>query len=190
MARRGLKGVRLVISDAHEGLKAAIRQVLSATWQRCRVHFLRSLLCYVPKSQQSVVSAAVRQVFVQPDRKSAGEVWRRVADQLRDRFPKVAALLDDAEHDVLAYMDFPEAHRTKLHSTNPIERLNKEVKRRTDVVGIFPNEGSVRRLVGAVLLEQNDDWQLQHRYLTLETMAGVATVDDPALAILPPAKAA
>uniref|UniRef100_UPI001FFED75E transposase n=1 Tax=Azospirillum sp. SYSU D00513 TaxID=2812561 RepID=UPI001FFED75E len=97
------------------------------------------------------------------------------------RFPKVAALLDAAEHDVLAYMDYPEAHRTKLHSTNPLERLNKEVKRRTDVVGIFPNESSVRRLVGAILLEQNDDWQLQHRYLTLETMTGIAAADEPAI---------
>ena len=104
---------------------------------------MRSLLAYVPKSQQSVVSAAVRQVFVQPDRKNAGEAWRHVADQLRPRFPKVAALLDDAEYDVLAYMDYPEAHRSKLHSTNPIEWLNKEVKRRTNVVGIFPNEASV-----------------------------------------------
>ncbi|MCW2240960.1 transposase-like protein [Azospirillum canadense] len=154
------------------------------------VHFLRSLLCHVPKGQQTVVSAAVRQVFVQPDRKSAGEVWRHVADQLRARFPKVAALLDDAEHDVLAYMDYPEAHRTKLHSTNPLERLNKEVKRRTDVVGIFPNEESVRRLAGAILLEQNDDWQLQHRYLTLETMAGIAASDEPAITPLPSAKAA
>ena len=184
LVRRGLKGVKLVISDAHEGLKAAITQVLSATWQRCRVHFMRSLLAYVPKSQQTVVSAAVRQVFVQPDRKAAGEAWRHVADQLRPRFPKVAALLDDAEHDVLAYMDYPEAHRSKLHSTNPIERLNKEVKRRTNVVGIFPNEASVRRLVGAVLLEQNDDWQLQHRYLTLETMAGMAANDEAAIAAL------
>lgn len=190
LVRRGLKGVKLVISDAHEGLKAAISQVLSATWQRCRVHFLRSLLCHVPKGQQTVVSAAVRQVFVQPDRKTAGEVWRHVADQLRARFPKVAALLDNAEHDVLAYMDYPEAHRTKLHSTNPLERLNKEVKRRTDVVGIFPNEESVRRLVGAILLEQNDDWQLQHRYLTLETMAGIAAPDEPAITPLPSAKAA
>ncbi|MCW2242548.1 transposase-like protein [Azospirillum canadense] len=154
------------------------------------VHFLRSLLCHVPKGQQTVVSAAVRQVFVQPDRKSAGEVWRHVADQLRARFPKLAALLDDAEHDVLAYMDYPEAHRTKLHSTNPLERLNKEVKRRTDVVGIFPNEESVRRLVGAILLEQNDDWQLQHRYLTLETMAGIAASDEPVITPLPSTKAA
>jgi transposase-like protein len=184
LVRRGLKGVKLVISDAHEGLKAAITQVLSATWQRCRVHFMRSLLAYVPKSQQTVVSAAVRQVFVQPDRKAAGDAWRHVADQLRPRFPKVAALLDDAEHDVLAYMDYPEAHRSKLHSTNPIERLNKEVKRRTNVVGIFPNEASVRRLVGAVLLEQNDDWQLQHRYLTLETMAGMAASDEATIAAL------
>ena len=116
LVRRGLKGVKLVISDAHEGLKAAITQVLSATWQRCRVHFMRSLLAHVPKSQQS---AAVRQVFVQPDRETAGQAWRRVADQLRPRFRKVAALLDDAEHDVLAYMDYPEAHRSKLHSTGP-----------------------------------------------------------------------
>jgi putative transposase len=185
LVRRGLKGVRLVISDAHEGLKAAIAQVLSATWQRCRVHFMRSLLAHVPKSQQTVVSAAVRQVFVQPDRKTAGQTWRHVADQLRPRFPKVAALLDDAESDGLAYLDYPEPHRSKLHSTNPIERLNREVKRRTDVVGIFPNEDSVRRLVGAILLEQNDDWQLQHRYLTLETMTGMAAVDDAAVTALP-----
>jgi putative transposase len=185
LVRRGLKSVRLVISDAHEGLKAAITQVLSATWQRCRVHFMRSLLAHVPKSQQTVVSAAVRQVFVQPDRKAAGETWRHVADQLRPRFPKVAALLDEAEPDVLAYLDYPEPQRSKLHSTNPIERLNKEVKRRTDVVGIFPNEDSVRSLVGAILLEQNDDWQLQHRYLTLETMTGMAVVDDAAVTALP-----
>lgn len=189
LMRRGLKGVKLVVSDAHEGLKAAITQVLGATWQRCRVHFMRSLLANVPKGQQTVVSAAVRQVFVQPDRKTAGEVWRHVADQLRPRLPKVAALMDAAEHDVLAYMEFPEQHRSKLHSTNPLERLNKEVKRRTDVVGIFPNEDSVRRLVGAVLMEQNDDWQLQHRYLTLETMAGVMAIGDSTITILPPTKA-
>ncbi len=180
--------MKLVISDAHEGLKAAITQVVGATWQRCRVHFLRSLLSHVPKGQQTVVSAAVRQVIVQPDRKTAGEVWRHVADQLRPRLPKVAALMDAAEHDVLAYMEFPEQHRRKLHSTNPIERLNKEVKRRTDVVGIFPNEDSVRRLVGAVLMEQNDDWQLQRRYLTLETMAGLTAVEDTSITILPPTK--
>lgn len=190
LMRRGLAGVKLVISDAHEGLKAAISQVLGATWQRCRVHFMRSLLAHVPKGQQTVVSAAVRQVFVQPDRKTAGEVWRHVADQLRSRLPKVATLMDAAEPDVLAYMEYPDQHRSKLHSTNPIERLNKEVKRRTDVVGIFPNEDSVRRLVGAVLMEQNDDWQLQHRYLTLETMAGLTTAEDSTITILPPTKTA
>lgn len=184
LVRRGLKGVKLVISDAHEGLKAAIAQVLNTSWQRCRVHFMRSLLAHVPKTQQTVVSAAIRQVFVQPDRKAAGEAWRHVADQLRPRFTKVAALMDQAECDVLAYMDFPEAHRTKLHSTNSLERLNKEVKRRTNVVGIFPNEASVRRLVGAVLIEQNDEWQLQHRYLTLEAMAEVAGSNRPAVPTL------
>ena len=189
LMRRGLTGVKLVVCDAHEGRKAALTQVLGATWQRCRVHFMRSLLANVPKGQQTVVSAAVRQVFVQPDRKTAGEVWRHVADQLRPRLPKVAALMDAAEHDVLAYMEFPEQHRSKLHSTNPLERLNKEVKRRTDVVGIFPNEDSVRRLVGAVLMEQNDDWQLQHRDLTLETMAGVMAIGDSTITILPPTKA-
>jgi putative transposase len=179
LVRRGLKGVKLVISDAHEGLKAAITQVLLAAVPGA-LHEIAAGPC----AEKPAVSAAVRQVFVQPDRETAGQAWRRVADQLRPRFRKVAALLDDAEHDVLAYMDYPEAHRSKLHSTNPIERLNKEVKRRTNVVGIFPNEASVRRLVGAVLLEQNDEWQLQHRYLTLETMTGMAASDEAALAAL------
>jgi transposase-like protein len=150
--------VKLVISDAHEGLKAAITRVLSATWQRCRVHFMRNALAYVPKGQNTVVAAAIRQVFLQPDHAAATQVWRQVADQLRARWPKLGACMDDAEHDVLAYMTFPEQHRVKLHSTNPLERLNKEVKRRADVVGIFPNEDSIIRLVGAVLLEQNDEY--------------------------------
>ena len=148
------------------------------------VHFMRSLLAHVPKSQQSVVSAAVRQVFVQPDRETAGQAWRHVADQLRPRFPKVAALLDDAEHDVLAYMSFPRQHRTKLHSTNPIERLNKEVKRRADVVGIFPNEASIMRLIGAVLFEQNDEWQTSSRYMMVEAFAQIDKEEiDPILSI-------
>jgi transposase-like protein len=130
LARRGLTGVKLVISDAHEGLKAAITRVLSATWQRCRVHFMRNALAYVPKGQNTVVAAAIRQVFLQPDHAAATQVWRQVADQLRARWPKLGACMDDAEHDVLAYMTFPEQHRVKLHSTNPLERLNKEVKRR------------------------------------------------------------
>lgn len=172
LVKRGLSGTRLVISDAHEGLKAAItRTMAGATWQRCRVHFMRNALAHVPRSQTTVVAAAIRQVFVQPDHAGATTAWRHVADQLRERWPKLGKLMDDAEADVLAYMAFPARHRTKLHSTNPLERLNKEVKRRADVVGIFPNEASITRLVGAVLLEQNDDWQLQHRYMQIEGMA-------------------
>ena len=154
LVRRGLKGVKLVISDAHEGLKAAIRRVLGATWQRCRVHWMRSALAHVGKGQQAVVAAALRQAFLQADEASAHQVWRQVADQLRPRWSKLAALMDESEHDVLAYMGFPAQHRAKLHSTNPLERLNKEVKRRADVVGIFPCEASItqtdrRRAAGA-----------------------------------------
>lgn len=184
LVRRGLKGVKLVISDAHEGLKAAIRRVIGATWQRCRVHFARNALAYVPRGQHAMVAAAIRQAFIQPDRKSAGETWRHVADQLRGRWPKLGALMDEAEEDVLAYMTFPSQHRVKLHSTNPLERLNKEVKRRADVVGIFPNEDSIVRLIGAVLFEQNDEWQSQHRYMQVEAFAQIdAAESDPLLSI-------
>jgi len=142
---RGLDGVKLVISDAHTGLKGAISRVFEATWQRCRVHWMRNALAHVSRGQHTVVAAAIRQAFEQPDRKHAGETWQRVADQLRPRWPKLADLMDTSKHDVLAYMAFPRQHRTKLHSTNPIERLNKEVKRRADVVGvgreILPLEG-------------------------------------------------
>ena len=135
------------------------------------VHWMRNALAHVPKGQQSMVAAALRQAFIQPDRPTATRVWRQVADQLRPRWPKLSALMDESEHDVLAYMGFPVQHRAKLHSTNPLERLNKEVKRRADVVGIFPNEASITRLIGAVLLEANDEWQLQHRYMQVEAMA-------------------
>jgi len=171
LVKRGLRGTKLVISDAHEGLKAAIRRVMGASWQRCRVHWMRNALAYVPKAQQSMAAAALRQAFIQPDRINASQTLRHVADQLREKWPKLGAFIDDSESDVLAHMDFPAQHRTKLHSTNPIERLNKEVKRRADVVGIFPNEGSIIRLIGAVLLEQNDEWQTQHRYMQTEPMA-------------------
>jgi transposase-like protein len=184
LLKRGLKGVKLVVSDAHEGLKAAIRRVLGATWQRCRVHWMRSALAHVPKGQQSVVAAALRQAFLQADPDGARQVWRQVADQLRPRWPKLSALMDESEHDVLAYMGFPTQHRAKLHSTNPLERLNKEVKRRADVVGIFPSEASITRLIGAVLLEANDEWQLQHRYMQVEAMAELAA--EPAPAQIPP----
>jgi putative transposase len=187
LVKRGLRGVKLVVSDAHEGLKQAIARVLGATWQRCRVHWMRNALAHVPKGQQTMVAAALRQAFLQPDREEAGKVFRHVADQLRPRWPKLAALMDESEHDVLAYMAFPAQHRAKLHSTNPLERLNKEVKRRADVVGIFPNEASIVRLVGAVLLEQNDEWQLQHRYMQAEGMAElIAPPTAPETLQLPP----
>src|SRR5207253_6872771 len=140
------------------------------TWQRCRVHWMRSALAHVGKGQQTMVAAALRQAFLQADAASAHQVWRQVADQLRPRWSKLAVLMDESEHDVLAYMGFPAQHRAKLHSTNPLERLNKEVKRRADVVGIFPCEASIVRLIGAVLLEANDEWQLQHRYMGVEAM--------------------
>lgn len=183
LVARGLSGVQLVISDSHVGLKAAIAQVLGAPWQRCRVHFTRNLQACVPRDCAGMVAALLRQVFTQPDLASAKVHWRQVADQLRSKFPKAAALMDEAEDDVLAHMSFPAAHRTKLHSTNPLERLNKEVKRRTDVVGIFPNEASIRRLVGAVLMEQHDDWIQGKRYMTLETMAEVSLTTE----LTPPA---
>ena len=185
LVKRGLRGTKLVISDAHEGLKAAIRRVLGATWQRCRVHWMRNALAYVPKGQQSMASASLRQAFLQEDADKAHQVWRAAADQMRQRWPKLGVFMDDSEHDVLAYMGFPEQHRAKLHSTNPLERLNKEVKRRADVVGIFPSEQSIIRLIGAVLLEQNDEWQLQHRYMQAEGMAELVppTIDGEATSL-------
>src|SRR5215469_9980020 len=145
--KRGLKGVKLVISDAHDGLRHAISRVLGASWQRCRVHWIRNALAHVPKGQHTMVAAAIRQAFLQSDAEAAHQTWRHVADQLRGRWPKLAVLMDDSEHEVLAYMTFPAQHRAKLHSTNPLERLNKEVKRRADVVGIFPNEASIYRVL-------------------------------------------
>jgi len=172
LARRGLRGVKLVVSDAHEGIKAAVTKVLRASWQRCRVHFMRNALAHAGKTQRRVVSAFIGTAFVQDDADAARTQWRQVADQLRIKVPKLAGFMDDAETDVLAFMGFPKDHRAKIHSTNPIERLNGEIKRRTDVVGIFPNEAAIKRLVGAVLLEQNDEWAVQRgRYMTLETIA-------------------
>jgi len=186
LARRGLRGVKLVISDAHEGIKAAVSKVLSCTWQRCRVHFMRNVLAHAGKSGRRVVSAFVGTAFAQDDAISARDQWRRVADQLRPKLPRLASFLDAAETDVLAYMTFPPTHRLKLHSTNSLERLNGEIKRRTEVVGIFPNEAAVTRLVGAILLEQNDEWAVQRsRYMTLETLAPLS--DDPLVSLSIPA---
>jgi transposase-like protein len=183
LARRGLRGVKLVVSDAHEGIKAAVSKVMNATWQRCRVHFMRNVSAHAGKSARRVVTAFMSAAFAQDDAEAAKVQWRKVADQLRPKLPKLAGLLDQAESDVLAYMTFPTAHRAKLHSTNPLERLNGEIKRRTEVVGIFPNEAAIIRLVGAILLEQNDEWTVQRsRYLSLET---IATLGDTPIVSLP-----
>ena len=182
LVRRGLSGVKLVISDAHEGIKASVARVLNTSWQRCRVHFQRNVLAHAGKSSRRVVSAFIATAFAQNDYASAKTQWRHVADQMRPKLPKLAALMDEGEEDVLAYMTFPQQHRTKLHSTNPIERLNGEIKRRTDVVGIFPNENAIRSLVGAILMEQTEEWAVQRaRYMTLETLAPVC--DNPLVSL-------
>jgi putative transposase len=170
---RGLRGVKHLVSDSHEGLKAAAKKVLATSWQRCRVHFMRNAMQHVSAKQRPMVAAAIRTAFVQATKEEAHKEFRAVADRLRERFPRLSAMMDDAEHDVLAYMALPKEHWAQIHSTNPIERLNREVKRRTNVVGIFPNEDAIVRLVGAVLLEQNDEWAVSRRYMSLETLAGL-----------------
>jgi len=183
LTRRGLRGVKLVISDGHEGIKAAVAKVLNASWQRCRVHFMRNALAHAGKSGRRVVSAFIATAFAQDDADAARLQWRRVADQLRPQLPKLAAFLDAAETEVLTFMSFPKDHRPKIHSVNPLERLNGEIKRRTEVVGIFPNEEAITRLVGALLLEQNDEWAVQRaRYMTLET---IAPLNDDPIVMLP-----
>ncbi|WBS04546.1 IS256 family transposase [Pseudoduganella sp. SL102] len=174
LTRRGLRGVKLVISDAHEGLKAAASKVLKTSWQRCRVHFIRNALAHAGKGQRQAVLAMINTIFVQETAEAASAQWRIVADQLRAKFPKLAAMMDDAEHEVLTFMTFPKAHRTQIHSTNPLERLNAEVKRRTNVIGIFPNDAAIIRLVGAMMLEQNDEWSLQRRYMQLEGLLSLS----------------
>ena len=174
LTRRGLRGVKLVISDAHEGLKAAAAKVLKSTWQRCRVHFIRNALAYAGKGQRQMVLALINTVFAQDTAETASAQWRIVADQLRGKFPQLAAMMDNAEEEVLAFKAFPKAHWAQIASTNPLERLNAEIKRRTNVVGIFPNDAAITRLVGALLLEQNDEWQLQRRYLQLEGLQAIS----------------
>jgi putative transposase len=176
---RGLSGVRLVISDDHRGLvKAVHEQLLGASWQRCRVHFTRNAQDLVPRSTRGMVATIVRSIFEQPDEAAAREQLRRTVDGLTARFPRVAELLVAAETDLLAHFTFPETHRRQIRSTNPLERLNKEIKRRTQVVGIFPTRGSVIRLVGMILAEQDDEWQDGRRYFRPETMALIDAVTE------------
>ncbi|HVW34978.1 MAG TPA: IS256 family transposase [Acidimicrobiia bacterium] len=171
LVARGLSGVKLVVSDAHEGLKAAIAAVLpGASWQRCRTHFARNLLTRVPKSSQSLVATLVRSIFEQPDAATVWEQHARVVDQLAERFPAAAELLIDAGPDLLAFTAFPKEHWKQIRSNNPQERLNKELRRRTDVVGIFPNRAAVIRLIGAVLSEQHDEWAVARRYMSPESL--------------------
>jgi len=174
LVARGMGGVRLVVSDSHPGLKAAIAAVLpGAAWQRCRVHFIRNLLSRVPKSAQDPVASLVRSIFAQPDPEAAWAQHARVVAQLEERFPNAAELLAEAGPDILAYAGFPKEHWRQVWSNNPQERLNKEIRRRTDVVGIFPNRAAVIRLVGAVLAEQHDEWVVARRYLSVESLAKV-----------------
>jgi putative transposase len=168
---RGLDGVQLVVSDAHTGLTTAIAKVFGCPWQRCTVHFLRDMLGHVPRAQQPLVSGAIRQIFTAASAAEARERLGQVADQLRPHAPKVARLLEDAEADLLAFYAFPAEHWSKLRSTNPLERVNREIGRRTDVVGIFPNDAALLRLAGMLLLEQNDEWLVGRRYLSETSMA-------------------
>lgn len=171
LVARGLKGVQLVISDAHKGLKEAIATVLTgASWQRCRVHFMRNVLAYIPKRDKSMVAAALRTIFAQPDQEAARQQLTEVARAMGERWPKAADVLLAGEEDVLSYMTFPPEHWTRIYSTNPLERLNREVKRRTNVVGIFPDSDAVLRLVGSVLIEIHEEWQTGRRYFSLESM--------------------
>ena len=172
LGQRGLTGVQLVISDAHNGLKAAIQRVFSGvSWQRCRVHFMRNVLAHIPRVDKALVAALIRTIFAQPDRPAAGAQLQQVAQAMAERWPQAADLLVNAEDDILAYMAFPQPHWTRIYSTNPLERLNKEVKRRSKVVEVFPDGPATIRLVGAVLLEIDDQWQAAtRRYFSLETM--------------------
>jgi transposase-like protein len=179
LADRGLRGVKLVVADDHKGLRAAAAKVFSATHQRCRVHWMRNALAHVPAKQRPAAVAMLRTIFAQDTAEAAHAQWRHVADALRERFPKLAELMDGAREDVLAYMTFPREHWPQIASTNPLERLNGEIKRRSDVIGIFPNDRAAIRLVGALMLEQNDEWAVGRRYMSLESLATLS--DDPVL---------
>jgi transposase-like protein len=179
LADRGLRGVKLVIADDHKGLRAAATKVFHASHQRCRVHWMRNALARVQPKQRSSVVALLRTIFAQDTAEAAHAQWKQVADTLRERFSKLAELMDGSREDVLVYMAFPREHWAQIASTNPLERLNREIKRRSDVVGIFPNNPAVIRLVGALMLEQNDEWAVSRRYMSLESLCALS--DDPVL---------
>jgi len=171
LVKRGLRSVQLVISDAHEGLKKALRQVFTgASWQRCRVHFMRNVLAHIPRQDKRAVADAVRMIFNQPDRHSAGLQLHGLAQNMGDLYPQAAKLLLEVEEDILVYKTFPREHWRRIHSTNPLERIHKEVKRRTKVVGVFPDQASVLRLVGMNLKEIDDDWRAGRNYFQHESM--------------------
>jgi putative transposase len=178
---RGLTGVRLCVSDCHEGLRAAIGQVLGCPWQRCSVHFLRNMLGHCAKSQQPMIAAAIRGIFQASSGQEARERLAEVLERLEPIAPKVAQLLLDAEGDLLGFYAFPCEHWSKLRSTNPLERVNREIGRRTDVVGIFPNDAALIRLAGAMLIEQNDEWLVSRRYLSQESLSSVLDENDHTL---------
>ena len=185
LADRGLRGVKLVVADDHKGLRAAARRVFNATHQRCRVHWLRNALAHAPAKSRTAVAAMLKPIFAQDTKAEAEAQWDAVADALREKTPKLGALMDASRDDVLAYMDFPKEHWAQISSTNPLERVNKEIKRRSDVIGIFPNDDAIIRLVGALMLEQNDEWAVARRYMALESLARIvdnAPVRLPAVA--------
>ena len=191
LVSRGLKGVKLVISDAHEGLKGAVAAVLAGTaWQRCRVHFMRNVLTHVRKADNSMVAAAIRTIFAQPDQEAARQQLAEVVAVMKPRWPKAAEVLANGEEEVLTYMTFPVEHWTRIYSTNPLERLNREVKRRTNVVSIFPDTGSVLRLVGSILIEAHDEWQAGRRYFSLDSMRRLQEPDEDPLALPTPLRLA
>lgn len=177
LADRGLRGIKLVIADDHKGLRAAARRVFNAGLQRCRVHWMRNALAHAPAKQRAAVAAMLKTIFAQETKAEAAAQWNVVADALRDKQPKLGAMMDASREDVLAYMDFPKDHWPQISSTNPLERLNKEIKRRSDVVGIFPNDAAIIRLVGALMLETNDEWAVARRYMSLETLARLTHTD-------------
>ena len=177
LADRGLRGVKLVVSDDHKGLRAAARRVFDATHQHCRVHWMRNALAHAPTKQRTAVAAMLKTIFAQENKAKAEAQWEVVADALREKQARLGALMDASRDDVLAYMDFPREHWAQIASTNPLERVNREIKRRSDVIGIFPNDEAIVPLVGALMLETNDEWTVARRYMSLESLARVT--DNP-----------